>query len=255
MMSGRVGVAIGLLAAVACAACALDSTNDAAGGSASAGTGGVAESGGHGGAGAAAVDASAGSGGASGAAAGAGGTGGGAGGAAGSDSAGASGASGGGGSAGSAPIDCSSFPNAQELTLPGGQKHCYWVVTTPQSFEQARTACQNAQGYLATATSAAENVFIRDLAFATVPSSGRVWLGLSDGLLPNAPCNPTAGYPDYGWITGEPRLYDAWMATACSCNAGCCDHRGVMGSDASWRDRCETEAFPYVCEAGELVTE
>jgi hypothetical protein len=252
MMSGRVGVAIGVLVAVACAACALDSTNDAAGGGASAGTGGVAESGGHGGAGAAAVDASAGSGGASGAAAGAGGTGGGA---AGSDSAGASGASGGGGSGGSAPIDCSSFPNAQELTLPGGQKHCYWVVTTPQSFEQARTACQNAQGYLATATSAAENVFIRDLAFAAVPSNGRVWLGLSDGLLPNAPCNPTAGYPDYGWITGEPRLYDAWMATACGCNDGCCDHRGVMGSDASWRDRCETETFPYVCEAGELVTE
>ena len=245
----------GCLIAVLAAACELDSAgglpSNAAGSSGmGASAGGVADAGvgGTGAVGGAGVGGVGGGAGGAGAAGAQGGTAGEAAGGAGA-AAGSAGTTGTAGAAGSGVIDCQSYPGSQAFTLPTGEQHCYWPVLVPEGFAPAQSVCaQSPGGHLVTLHSPEENQFVQNLAFAVVPSGDRVWIGATDSKA--AADTSCSGPTDYGWVTGEPATYTNWSNNSCGCSNGCCEHRGVMGSDGTWRDRCGLIVFPYVCEVG-----
>lgn len=247
-------------------ACSLDESGAVSDSDASAGSSGLGGSGGgfpdatsSGGAG----GSSGGAAGSAGSAAGAAGTSAGAGGSLGgaSGSAGAAGASGGSGGAGGAGgaggtggaggnpgVVCTNYPGSVAFTLPTGQTHCYWLVDVGLGFAAAHDACVAGGGYLATIHSPQENEHVRAMAFAVVSGGSRLWIGATDGMqAPAQQCMP------YTWITGEPFSYQNWSNSSCNCSSGCCEHRGVMGNDGTWRTRCENDPFAYMCEVGALV--
>ena len=87
----------------------------------------------------------------------------------------------------------------------GGNGHFYEVVSVPGGVDwlQAKTAAENAGGYLATITSAEEDAFIADLLPAGVVMS--YWLGGYQ--------DPATGgaNENWHWVTGETWLYTNWL--------------------------------------------
>jgi hypothetical protein len=110
--------------------------------------------------------------------------------------------------------------------------HAYLVVPKRMTWPEARAACKEAGGHLATVTSADENAFVqyltpKDWAFAP-------WLGLwTDGA-------------SRSWVTGEAFTYAKWWLPADRYKSGA----ACMGPDGGWRTETEPGEVrrPFVIE-------
>jgi hypothetical protein len=158
-------------------------------------------------------------------------------------------ASGTAGALGTGGSRCDPHPGSQPFTPPGAtDEHCYWYVAEATSFPGAQQACAAAGGHLVTLHSLQENEVVKNLALFPAADS-RIWIGASDG---KPPTDPTCNLDEYGWITAETMTYTNWVASGCGSDS-CYDHRAVMAPDGTWRDRCENNQYPFVCEAGNLL--
>jgi hypothetical protein len=137
--------------------------------------------------------------------------------------------------------------------------HCYRAFTTPATWPEARDACEELGGYLATISSDgvgqtefdAENAFVWGLV-----DNQETWIGLSDG---RGDMDPGDGTP-FGWIGGEGIAIDNWSDGEPNnyqkdCPAGgptnaCFEHCGLIPADRSgqWNDEVCGYEKPYVCE-------
>lgn len=94
----------------------------------------------------------------------------------------------------------------QWTTGAGANGHWYDVVVGPESWTAAKTAAENAGGYLATITSAEEQAFIASLVTPYLSESGDAGFKLG-GFQP-------AGSPEAGggwqWVTSEAWGYANW---------------------------------------------
>lgn len=82
----------------------------------------------------------------------------------------------------------------------GANGHSYQVVCSSSGWSGARTAAENAGGYLATITSAQENVFLASLTSGVGP----IWIG---GYQPAGSSEPAGGWR---WVTDEPFSFSSW---------------------------------------------
>lgn len=117
----------------------------------------------------------------------------------------------------SAVVFCWASPTqacwVQGPILPGGAIHYYEVVAfaTPIDWSTAQSNAVAAGGYLATITSAGENAFVYNLAFADSSAWGSValleygpWLG---GFQLAGSSEPAGGWQ---WIPADPFVYTSW---------------------------------------------
>lgn len=126
----------------------------------------------------------------------------------------------------------------------GGNGHYYqaFLVTNGISWQQASNAAASLGGYLATATTAAENDFIYNLAsaddslwFTDFAGNGfGPWLG---GFQPAGSPEPAGGW---SWVTGEPFSYTSWATFEPSNGDGNEDRIVYFGlgklKDKTWND-------------------
>ncbi len=87
----------------------------------------------------------------------------------------------------------------------GGNGHVYQLIESPMDWESARAWAEAHHGYLVTATSAAENSFVRSVAGSAPEEHGYVWLG---GMANPGQCSNPNGW---SWVTGEAWGFTAWQ--------------------------------------------
>ena len=89
--------------------------------------------------------------------------------------------------------------NGEEKEVYFYNGHMYTIYEGPASWLEAREACENAGGYLATINTAEEQAFFEDVILATDVAQ-RYWIG-----------GYSEGYPyDFAWVTGEEFSYTNW---------------------------------------------
>lgn len=118
----------------------------------------------------------------------------------------------------------------------------YKFYPGPVTFEEARTRCAKASGYLVSITSGAENAFVQALV-----DGEKVWIGLHD--------MGTDG--DWTWVDGSTYSYENWRedptgenTTTNEPNGGARENAVAMNwwADGTWNDHNERALLGYVCE-------
>jgi hypothetical protein len=110
--------------------------------------------------------------------------------------------------------------------------HRYWACPAPIGWSAAAAYCGALGGYLASATTAAENDFVAGLL------DSPLWLGASDAD------------GEWAWAADEPWDFDAWGDGQPS-GADGADCLTLDPVDASWSDSPCGAARPFVCERDE----
>src|ERR1041385_2983193 len=139
---------------------------------------------------------------------------------------------------------------------PAGTYNAYQAVSTPLTWEAARTNATNqvvfgVRGHLATLASAGENGF-----GDSVGGYNYVWIGLTDneafGGFEEASPQTGAGFV---WITGEPVTYSNWYPGEPNDSLGGEDGVHLYGFTSAWNDNGagpvygqRAEVFPSVIE-------
>lgn len=125
-----------------------------------------------------------------------------------------------------------------------GNGHYYQVYGNVEgeqlTWEEAKKACEEMGGHLATITSQEEQDFISSLSGdETLIGKWSVWIGLSD-------LEETGTWK---WVTGEPFEYSNWANNEPS---GKGEYLVAMwgrtGSSCKWNDCSPTTAYAYLCE-------
>jgi hypothetical protein len=125
------------------------------------------------------------------------------------------------------------------------QLHCFWMVTTPQTWGNAFSSC--GAGHLVTIHSAAEYALA-----GSVIGGERVWLGAYDGTpgitsLPPVPqCTTSVPGCGFAWVTGEPWIFSAWGPGE--------PNNALAGEDVAemsatrWNDASASDPLRAACE-------
>ena len=114
----------------------------------------------------------------------------------------------------------------------------YYYVSTPVTWYEAKTLCENMGGHLATVGSETENAYLYALAPDAQP-----WLGGMD--------RDAEG--EWYWLTGEPFSYTCW-ATAQPDNCGGPAEDGEdylhfsLAGPGNWNDNVSSALLPFICE-------
>ena len=113
--------------------------------------------------------------------------------------------------------------------------HVYKVYTNTAKWADAKTACENLGGYLATITSIEEQGFISS--FLTTPN-----LHLLGGQKVN---------DVWQWVTGEEWNYTNWETTYPSSTSSYISlaiNNNNYNNNPKWRNVSSTTSYPYICE-------
>ncbi len=130
----------------------------------------------------------------------------------------------------STPVTCND-PGGALFNTNG---HCYFPISPSNEHAAQNTACTNAGGHLATATTSAERDFIKTI------GTGDRWIGFTR----------TAGSPldkaSFSWVTGETPVPDFWKSGEPNGSGSLC---GVINGNGEWEDRlCTGNNYNAVCE-------
>ena len=116
--------------------------------------------------------------------------------------------------------------------------HTYYYFSTPVTWFDAKSICENMGGHLVTITSEEEDNFVFGFADGTL-----AWLGATD----------IEGEGNWNWITGEEFSYSNWYAdnpdnySENPENAENYLHYSGAGN-GKWNDNAGCSLFPFVCE-------
>ena len=113
--------------------------------------------------------------------------------------------------------------------------HSFAVFPASLTWKQAKAACEDMGGHLATSTSAEKNSFLTNLA-----AGSTVWIGGTD--------EPDNGV--WGWVTGETWSYTNWSSGEPNDYGGRQDFLRLY-SNGTWDDDGANSAAPYICEWNE----
>jgi len=154
---------------------------------------------------------------------------GGSGGDAGSDDGGASDvATSDGGTTGDGGVPCT---ETDGVTFGG---HCYFPLSTRQSWSAADSACKAASAHLVTLGSADEQNAVQPILVADDR-----WIGL------DRPAGSPTGDASFAWTTGEARSYTNWGAGEPNGSGECAR---MKGSSGQWADVSCTSSLRSICE-------
>jgi hypothetical protein len=133
-------------------------------------------------------------------------------------------------------------PQCTEAGAVQAAGHCYFGLSTPQTWDGGLTACAALGAHLATLTTDAEQK-----AAATVFPTTERWIGLR-----RATGTPVVD-ASYAWITGEARGFQHWAqsepnAGCPTCNANIVAECGRMIATDEWADDSCGAQHPVVCE-------
>merc|ERR1711998_410795 len=131
-----------------------------------------------------------------------------------------------------------------------GNKHCYMFFGTEMTWFQAKRACENIGGYLATFTSEDEMTFVWGQFGSKFAANANTWKG------------PWIGYSDaveegkWQWITGEvavvgqDSVYSNWYEGEPDncCGGEDCAHISGGRWGNKWNDNKCHFNLPYICE-------
>ena len=120
--------------------------------------------------------------------------------------------------------------------------HTFKYYSTALTWKNAKTACENLGGHLATSTSAGKNTFLHSLI------SANIWLGATD----------EASEGTWKWVTGEAWNYTNWESSANEPN----DTNGTQNylemfyyknapgvvCPSKWNDDVISSTWGYICE-------
>lgn len=131
------------------------------------------------------------------------------------------------------------FNNALNTTQNSGYsfygRHAFKYFSNTLTWADAKTACENLGGHLATSTSAEKNAFLATLTTAVA------WLGGTD----------KAEEGTWLWITGEEWSYTNWHDNPSQPD----NYQGTQhyleinfGSSGNWGDDNATSTYGYICE-------
>ncbi len=113
--------------------------------------------------------------------------------------------------------------------------HTYqWFDAPQKTWTNAKTACANLDGYLATVSSQSENNFVTTLATNNNTAIG-TWLGGSDEVQEGS----------WRWVNDEAWSYSAWASGEPN-NSGNEDY--LYNLFGKWNDLNNTFELPYICE-------
>lgn len=116
----------------------------------------------------------------------------------------------------------------------GGNDHWYRLSSDVCGWTEARNRADRLGGHLASISSDPENAFVLGLGI------GRAWIGAFQE--PGA-CEPGC----FSWVTGEPWVYDRWMAGQPDGFAGSENYAEIRGN-SFWNDLNANWQFAYVVE-------
>jgi hypothetical protein len=143
--------------------------------------------------------------------------------------------------------------------------HCYLLVTSAVTWENAKNACMSLGAHLATVSSAspltqsdfdAENTYV----FDELGGKKETWIGVSDGRMDKE----NGDGATFTWVTGEALTLTNWNDNEpnhyqknCKDGSSCYEHCGFMMADPAgkWNDELCEATKQYVCEwdmGGEL---
>lgn len=111
--------------------------------------------------------------------------------------------------------------------------HCYFPTTSPQSWAEAKTACEAAGAHLVSVTTSAEQAAIESMA-----SGSDRWIGLS------RPAGSANDVKLFSWVTGEAPNYFKWDIGEPS-GAGECAR---MKRGGPWGDSSCASPILAICE-------
>jgi hypothetical protein len=116
--------------------------------------------------------------------------------------------------------------------------HCYWLNTASNTWQQARTACQNhGAGFdLATVDDQAENDFLEGFVYTS-----SAWIGLND----------IATEGDFVWSSGAALNYSNWRLiepNGVDDDCAFMEHSPSNPQDAAWFDRACDQSSTAFCE-------
>ena len=159
-----------------------------------------------------------------------------------------------GGMGGSGLMGCAAL-NPQAKAHGG---HCYLLVTSTVSFDNAKNACMSLGGHLVTISSGdplTQSDFDAEQAFVFDELGGKkeTWIGLSDGRMPH----DNGDGAEFKWVNDEPLTLENWNDNEpnhyqknCMDGSSCYEHCVFIMADPAgkWNDElCETTK-QYVCE-------
>ena len=116
----------------------------------------------------------------------------------------------------------------------GGNGHWYRLSSDVCGWIEARDRANRLGGHLATISSDSENAVVLGLGI------GRAWIGAFQEL---GACEPGC----FSWVTGEPWVYDRWMAGQPDGFAGSENYVEIRGNSL-WNDLNANWQFAYVVE-------
>lgn len=134
--------------------------------------------------------------------------------------------------------------NSEQITDPN-TGHVYQRIDTTLTWSDARSYCEAFNGYLATITSSAEDLFV----YSNLGIAQNIWLGGTDENAEG----------QWSWITGEPWSYTNWSPNQ--------PDDGGAGRDylvywqpypGQWADAGLPDwdrVLPFICEWDELSSE
>lgn len=159
-----------------------------------------------------------------------------------------------GGTGGMAPMGCAALNPAAQAH--GG--HCYLLVTSAVTWENAKNACVSLGAHLVTVSSGppatqaefdAENSYV----FDELGGKKETWIGLSDGRMPH----DNGDGAEFAWVNDEPLSLENWNENEpnhyqknCMDNSSCYEHCTFMMADPAgkWNDELCEATKQYVCE-------
>ena len=118
--------------------------------------------------------------------------------------------------------------------------HTFRLYTTPKSWLQAKTYCEERDGHLATITNAEITTILQPfLSPYASYNMGFAWIGGSRN----------AGEYDWTWVTGEEWSYTNWY-TGCPGRTSINDGAGVAINlyDSTWYDLQSVYGYYFICE-------
>jgi hypothetical protein len=135
-------------------------------------------------------------------------------------------------------------PPCTESGAIQAQGHCYFALSTSQSWDAALAACKAANAHLVTINGAIEQTTVATL----LPNQER-WIGL------RRPHGSLVSDVSYTWSTGEPRSFQDWSTAkkepdgSCpTCSGGTSAECVRMIADGTWADDACGVSHPALCE-------
>ena len=132
----------------------------------------------------------------------------------------------------------SPYPSAQEWAVAGGGNgHWYARFDSSITWDEAKAACEQLGGYLATPSSAEEDQFVSGINAGT-----DCWIG---GYQVPQSCEPACGWT---WVSGEPWVYTNWLPSEPSNGYPEESRLSYWLQSSGWNDHTTIHTGPYICE-------